>query len=353
MANLMRSNKTKLQSFDELTKQGQARRLRKLAQTALREFGFRQHRLRLLKHLVNTTFILTCDTVRYLVRVHRVKNHTSLRIESELAWLEALSRETAVSVQMPHRSPDGRMVVVADAPGVPEPYPVTVLSWLKGRTLPQDRRSLRHFVYLGRLAARLHGHSQRWTLPPAFDRPTYDADGIMGLRSGFPLREIGSKRLPAPIRRDLEIVYARFKKAEEHLGHDPEHFGLIHFDLSFSNVLFTAKEALPIDFDQCGLGFYLYDLAVILAGPFGEPGFQERCKALFRGYREIRRLDRELIAHIPTFMAARATAMILWAASQSPNHPLIETQWKHRIRPLLNVNIDQFSTYTCPDEMCP
>jgi Ser/Thr protein kinase RdoA (MazF antagonist) len=339
-----RLNRAKPRSYDKLTKKGQARRVRRLAEVALREFGFRQYRLRLLKHLVNTTFALACDTDRYLVRVHRVKDHTPLRIESELAWIEALSHDTAVSVQTPYRSPDDRMIVVADAPGVLESYPVTVLSWLKGRILPQDRRTLRHFEHLGRLVANLHNHSRTWTLPPTFDRPTYDTDGTIGPRSGFPIDEIGRERLPAPVLRDLETVYSRLKKVEEHLGHDPEHFGLIHFDLSFTNVLFAAEEAMPIDFDQCGFGFYLYDLAVVLAGPYGEPGFQERCAALFRGYRNIRHLDGDLIAYIPVFMASRATTLILWAAAQSPHHPWIETQWKHRIQPLLNVDINQFST---------
>ncbi len=335
MSTLLGGDGTKRKSFDELTQQGQARRLRKVAQTALHEFGFRHYRLRLLKHLVNTTFFLVCASGRYLVRVHRVKNHTPLRIESELAWLEALSRDKAVTVQTPHRSPGGRMVVIADAPGVPEPCPVTVLSWLNGHVLPQTRRSPEHFERLGRLVARLHNHAQRWTPPSTFDRPVYDADGVMGPQSGFPLDEIGPTHLPAPIRHDLETVYDRFKKTEESLGRGPDHFGLIHFDLSFSNVLFTAREVWPIDFDDCGYGFYLYDLAVVLAGPFGEPGFQERSEALFGGYREIRHLDSEWIACLPVFMAARAAALILWAAAQSPDHPWVRTQWEHRIKPLL------------------
>lgn len=73
------------------------------------------------------------------------------------------------------------------------------------------------------------------------------------------------------------------READRQVGRGPDQFGFIHYDLSFSNVLFTAREAIPLDFDECGFGHYLQDLAVALAGPFGEDGFQDRYEATVRG----------------------------------------------------------------------
>ncbi|MGH2354449.1 MAG: hypothetical protein ACRDI2_14605, partial [Chloroflexota bacterium] len=77
--------------------------------------------------------------------------------------------------------------------------------------------------------------------------------------------------------------------------------------------------------------------------PWGEPGFQERFGALLRGYREICSLSSELIVHIPIFMAARATSLMLWGAATS-HEDLVQTQWKARVQPLLDADADQFPT---------
>ena len=147
-------------NFDDLPREEQVYRLRKLANAALEKFGFNQYQLTFLQHLVNTTFRLDCNQGRYLVRIHRAKTRTA--VASELAWLEALAHETTVPVQIPQRSLDGKMVVVGKRMGVPKPYPVTVLSWLDGQILPQDRRSPHHFYRLGQLVSKLHHHAQHW-----------------------------------------------------------------------------------------------------------------------------------------------------------------------------------------------
>ena len=337
----------RVRCFEQLTARGQVGRLRAVAQAALGQFGFGACRLRLLQHLVNTTFRLDSAAGRYLVRVHRVGDQTPARVESELAWLAALARETAVAVQVPHRAPDGRLVVVAAGPGVPggrqaryiglgasAPCPVSVLGWLRGRVLPQERRSPAHFERLGRLVGALHDHSRRWSPPPGFDRPTYDADGLLAPPGGPERGRAELERLPSRVRRDLERLRRRLRQVQRRLGRGGESFGLIHSDLSFGNVLFAGEEAMPIDFDDCGFGYYLYDLAVVLAGPWHRPGFDVRREALLRGYRQVRALGDDVAGLLPAFMAARAGRLLLWAAAESAGHPWIEPQWR-RVRSLL------------------
>ncbi len=166
---------TELKSYDGLTKRGQARRLRKMVKSALEVFNIRIHRLDFIKHLDNTTFRLWSDEGQFLVRVHRLEGYTSRFVDSELAWLNALSQDANVLVQTPRPTPDGRGAVTVETHGVPNAYPVTVLSWLKGRIVHQERRTKEHYVALGRLVGGLHKHAMRWDLPNGFDRPIYDA----------------------------------------------------------------------------------------------------------------------------------------------------------------------------------
>ena len=291
-------------NFEDLPEKEQIDRLRKLADVALEEFGFNGYRLTFLQHLVNTTFRLDCNKGRYLVRIHRAK--TQAAVESELGWLEALADEITLSVQIPQRSIDGKMIVVGEQAGVPEPYPVTVLSWLEGQILPQDRRSPDHFYRLGQLVAKLHHHAQHWAPPVELTRPIYDANSVLESDS------VSSSQLPENVRGHLQTLHKQLHEVEQHLGKSPERFGLIHSDLSFGNVLFTPDAVSAIDFDDCGFGYYLYDLAVILAGPWERPGFQQRLEALFEGYREICKLSDEHLSLIPTFMAMRAASLGQW-----------------------------------------
>ena len=297
-------------NFDDLPEKEQVYRLRKLADVALEKFGFNQYRLTFLQHLVNTTFRLDCNQGRYLVRIHRAKTRTA--VASELAWLEALAHETTVSVQIPQRSLDREMIVAGKQVGVPACYPVTVLSWLDGRILPQDRRSPHHFYMLGQLVAKLHHHAQHWTPPFELNRPVYDSNGVLGTDSVFGADGVSYKELPEDVRDDLQTLHGQLQGVKQRLRKNPNQFGLIHSDLSFGNVLFTADEVLPIDFDDCGFGYYLYDLAVILAGPWERPGFQQRREALLQGYREMRELREEHLSLMPTLMAMRASSLGQW-----------------------------------------
>ncbi len=291
-------------TFDDLPEKEQVYRLHELAHAALEKFGFNQYQLTFLQHLVNTTFRIDCNQGRYLVRIHRAKTRTA--VASELAWLEALAHETTVPVQIPQRSLDEKLIVTEKREGVPESYPVTVLSWLEGEILPQDCRSPHHFYRLGQLVAKLHHHGQRWTPPFQLDRPVYDSTSVFGDD------DVTYKRVPEASRDHLQTLHEQVQEVEECLGKSPERFGLIHSDLSFGNVLFTADEVLPIDFDDCGFGYYLYDLAVILAGPWEKPGFQQRREALLQGYREICELPNDHLSLIPTFMAMRASSLGQW-----------------------------------------
>ena len=300
----------KLNRSDDLPEKEQVYRLHKLADAALEKFDFNQYRLTFLQHLVNTTFRLDCNQGRYLVRIHRAKTRTP--VESELAWLEALAHETTVPVQTPQRALDGKMIVVGKHIGVPEPYPVTVLSWLEGQILPQDRRSPHHFYRLGQLVAKLHHHVQHWTPPFELDRPFYDSTSVLRIDDVFGAEGVTYKQLPEGTQSHLQTLNEQLQEVEQRLGKSPDHFGLIHSDLSFGNVLFTADEVLPIDFDDCGFGYYFYDLAVILAGPWERPGFQQRRDALFQGYQEICELSDEHFNLIPTFMAMRALSLGQW-----------------------------------------
>ena len=91
--------------------------------------------------------------------------------------------------------------------------------------------------------------------------------------------------------------------------------GLIHGDLHRDNILICDGEVGVIDFDDCGFGYTLFDLACVL-GSFnrriatGRGDCQRQREALLRGYDRVRRLPSELDERLGIFMAMRDMAAI-------------------------------------------
>ena len=48
-------------------------------------------------------------------------------------------------------------------------------------------------------------------------------------------------------------------------GTDIDRFGLIHADMRLGNLLVDGERVTLLDFDDCGFGWFLYDLAASLS----------------------------------------------------------------------------------------
>ncbi|MBX6389547.1 MAG: phosphotransferase, partial [Frankia sp.] len=74
------------------------------------------------------------------------------------------------------------------------------------------------------------------------------------------------------------------------LGSGPEVFGLIHADMRLANLLVTEEQAAGggitvIDFDDCGFGWSLFDLAAALSFIEHHPALLELVDAWLGAYR--------------------------------------------------------------------
>jgi Ser/Thr protein kinase RdoA (MazF antagonist) len=318
---------TGMSLFQNLPEKQKLNLLGMLAETALGEFGFTNYRLSLIQNLVNTTYKMDCNKGAFLVRIHRKTELSRNCIDSELAWIEALSKESQVPVQQPQYSLKNDRIVTVQVPTYDEHFHVTVLSWVDGMILPQDKRTDVHFRQLGLILAKLHQHSRLWTPPTYFKRPRLDVNSIT--------THPGWRNLEAPVRDDLETARQLVAETESSLKQSPAAFGLIHSDLSFGNVLFNQTSAIPIDFEDCGFGYYLYDIAVVLAGTCGRKDFLPRRDALWDEYCKTCPLDETHIEKLPIFMGARALSMVLWAASQLEVND-VKSQWQ-KLRDVLRL----------------
>ena len=342
-----------MEPYASLSRRGQVARLRRLGHAALAGYGLEAESLTLLRHEHNTTFRVEADGGPYLLRINRTGVHTPATIGSEMAWLRALRQDTDLAVPDPVAARDGALVVVAQDAGVPGSRACVLLRWLDGRLL-EARLTAAHLRQVARLQAGLHQHAARWTPPDGFARPRVDTltetakrGGIAGAAASAHVGEHpsaedanGGRRLVAEMLsagdaavfdRALDVVWT----ATHELAEQPGTFGLIHGDLHQENYLFHAGAARAIDFDDCGWGFYLYDLAVTLSELESHARCHELRGALLDEYARWRPLPDRHEAYLEAFAILRRIQLLLWIL-ESREHAAFRDGWQSWARKEMN-----------------
>lgn len=247
---------------------------------------------------------------RHILRLHRPGYQSGAAIESELAWVAAL-RAAGMPVprvlggrdgQRVQRLGDDRFAVLfAFQPGR-EPVPADDLVPL--------------FRTIGGFAATAHRHVETWNPPAGFVRPEWtapsilDPDGLWGDWRQAP-------RVEGQARRTLDRLDRRLRAELAAYGSAPDRFGLIHADMRLANLLVDGDEVTLIDFDDCGFGWFMYDLAASLS--FIETSSQAPLlrRSWLDGYTAIRPLSDADLRIIDAMILLRRMALLAWIGSHA------------------------------------
>ena len=196
------------------------------------------------------------------------------------------------------------------------------------------------------LQAGLQQHAANWTPPDGFARPRVDTltdaakrdavarSAASALAGEHPSADDAdrARRLVADLlppeagsvfARALDAVWT----ATRDLAAQPGSFGLIHADLHQENYLFHDGVARAIDFDDCGWGFYLYDLAVTLSELEGRARYAEMRRAMLEAYAHARPVPARHEAYLGAFIALRRMQLITWIL-ESRQHPAFRDDWQ-------------------------
>jgi Ser/Thr protein kinase RdoA (MazF antagonist) len=321
-----------MKPYDELTRLGQLRRMRKLAETALDAYGLGGARLAFLRYFANITYRVDVPGPvpplrqepgpyrpnRYLLRV-LLSGHWEAA-QGEMTWLAALSREAGLPVPEPVATLKGELLTRIATPGVPEGRIVSLMRWVDGRKLGSGFRP-NHLRALGRMVARLHQFAAGWQPPKGFKRFVWDWAGLLGGR-GFrsSVEELVAK-MPRHLQEPFQMVSAQTRQVMDTLGRGPDAYGLVHGDIYPDNVLFKAGEVYPIDFEDCGFGYWLWDIGVALSEqPWTEAWYGKR-DAFLEGYAQVRTLPETQLRHLNLFVAVDAATGVLWASQFIEDDP--------------------------------
>ncbi len=244
-----------------------------------------------------------------VLRLHREGYHSKPEIASELSWLTALQDLPGLNSVRPVAGAQG-LVTELDGRYLVGFAPIT------GQELQPGDDLFRWFAPLGEITARLHLHSRQWTPPEGFTRKRWDVETILG-----PQPHWGDWRQAQGLDRQGEEILARATVALatrlQSYGTGPETFGLIHADLRLANLMVDGDRLTAIDFDDCGFGWWAYDLASALSFIETDPRLPELIAAWTRGYTRIATLRAEDREIIPSLIFLRRVLLTAWLATRA------------------------------------
>ncbi len=312
-------------------------KLRRFAQHALSEYDLGPSRLTLLtakEHAVFRLDALGIDAIvrdRYALRIYLPAAHDEASVHTEIEWLVALRRDTGLAVPEPVMAKNGRYLIHVDDLG--DHRVAALFRWVSGR---RRKASLTQqaMVRVGKFVGQLHDHSTRFVPNSGDSGQHWDWARVFGGDS--PVAP-GSTRFSfdAKQRMLLDDVSATVKSTLATLGRDRTVWGMIHGDLHSSNYLFRGADVGAIDFEDCGWGVYIYDLAVILDELYAEfPVTAEAQRlGLITGYRQVRALSADHEALLDVLVAMRLAELVRWhAASDDPLHHTVVPQFLNDLR---------------------
>ena len=291
------------------------------ARFALGRWHLPEQQPQLIKYRENAVFKVVLPEGRAAaLRLHRPGYHSRHALASELAWMADL-RRSGVSVPEPIPTPDGALLVCLET-GQAELQYADLIGWIEGEPLGASGQPLRRtraelsalFDKVGREMARLHDAAGRFSAPVDFVRPAWNAEGLLGEEPFWgrfwdcPGLEHEDRDFLARLRARLHGELAAIAPSLDH--------GLIHADLVRENILVDDERVTFIDFDDCGFGFRLFDLATALLRNRGEPDYPTIRQSLLEGYLGVRPLMRAEFQHLPLFLLLRGLTYIGWAGAR-------------------------------------
>ncbi|MDQ3397681.1 MAG: phosphotransferase, partial [Deinococcota bacterium] len=224
----------------------------------------------------------------YALRWHPQQLRTEAQLRSELAFLKHL---TAYGLGVPDPVPalSGDLLLTPEESGVAMHF-CDLTTWLEGevRRGPEDGLNPVATHQLGCTLARLHLASCNFVLPPEADLPSHDAISLSPYTSPHrpgPLEPW----LPAEDVTLIREVVLEAKVAFARFSGDRRETGVVHHDFILGNCRWMGDDLRVIDFADCGVGLYLYDLAPMLTN-LDEPPLREH---FIEGYASVRPLSPE------------------------------------------------------------
>ncbi|MER9707572.1 phosphotransferase [Mesorhizobium sp. M0204] len=303
-------------AIESMPLQEQLKHLDRLANTALPLWGVPEGATaRLINISENATYLVEAPDFRSILRIHRPTGQSRRGIEQELAWSRALADSGMVLTPPSIAGMNGELVQEGHVEGLSDSRFMVMFEFAPGQQPDENEDLVVPFERLGAIAARTHIHSQRWKKPDPLERPIWDTDAVFGPRAIWGDWRDAPNVTP-DVREVLEGAEALVCCRLAAFGKGQDRYGLIHADMRLANLLIEGETTKLIDFDDCGLGWFLYDFAAGISFMEDHAQVPALRSAWIKGYRSIRPISYADEMEIDTFVMLRRLALLAWIGSR-------------------------------------
>ena len=283
----------------------------------------------------NDTYLLRSVDARYSLRIYRHENYPRDEIDFEVDALNYLHNNGfPVAFPIPRKS--GGYVTEITAPeGLRY---VLVTAFVEG-TSP-EYESLDDFRLTGESVARLHQASEGFTTPHKkkdLDFKNFAEDSLKTIEPSLAHRP-----------EDLETLKKYIETCRssiQNVGEDAPDTGFCHGDVHGFNAHLHQGVLTHFDFEECGFGYRVFDLATFKWSLASGASGPERWASFVQGYESVRKISEADIELVDTFVLLRHIWLIAFHmrnahdfGGEFTSDEYIDQQWR-RLKRLSTVGI--------------
>ncbi|MDR2122369.1 MAG: phosphotransferase [Flavobacteriaceae bacterium] len=298
------------------------------AQDALKKYGLEDScKAELLQLSENITYLIRNEKTgeKTILRISRPGYHTIEELDSELQWLKEIKNYTPLVVADPIKGLNGSYIQLIRSWMLNDTYVCIMYEFLEGQMPDEsDEEAIaNHFISLGETTAYLHRQAKMWNHAVKLSRFVWDYDTMVGSNPRWG-RWQAARDMTKEKRDLLERASSVIKRRLEKYEKNKHNFGLIHADLRLANLLIEGDIIKVIDFDDCGFGWYMHDLASAVSFIETKPITEKLIENWLIGYQKIEPILKTDLDEIDTFVMQRRLQLLAWLTSHIDSDPVKE-----------------------------
>lgn len=301
----------------------QVKKQRLIALEALAYFPLKVKKIKLKRYAANATFKVTDSRNKnYQLRIHPKEWQTRTAILEEIKWLKYIRNTTDIIVPKPIQAENGQYIIRCQYQSTSSNQYSELFEWLPGRKRWHSINAQYAFD-LGELIGKLHKNGQSINIK---NRNYWNVESLVGTTQAryYNVEKLSdiNKSQQTLISQARKTVYDQLKHYEKT---NKDKSGLIHGDTQPNNILYQHHKIAIIDFDDCGIGLYIYELATALHAfhqlTKGNKSkkYEELKEGLFDGYSKYMPLERKDIQLVPFCLLGVRLVTLGWLERHKNN----------------------------------
>lgn len=303
--------------------------LKQQAHKVLESYCISLQSIELVNYEYNATFkILDQDQNSYALRINVNSKRSKANGLAEISFIQHLQAETDINVPTPIANLSGSYLTEYLYSPDSEKMLCVLYKWLAGEEVGDNPSELQ-LISLGQAMAKMHIATESFELPDGANLPIFQ-DPLWQTINQF------SSDNDLLDSETLNLIEQTFKKIQTITNqlYSTNKVQVIHADLHGWNLMWHKNEIAIFDFDDCGFGLALQDLAVAL---YYLDTHKQR-EALVSGYNQIKPLPPFSELELETLLMQRRLILLNYLfGTTNPEHKQMVPKYLEESKRRFNV----------------